>query len=188
MLHELQVVGAGISLLAFVILIVEIMGSKALQSFAAFMLWAMLDSIATITSLIEGGNFWLPLANAFGSGIIAGLLMFKKQITWGRVESFTSVLVLICLFIWLMAGGKAAIVASSLAVLIASAPQMVDTYKKPAATPATAYLVFLAANLLSLFAGRSWTIEERFYQACSVLLTVVIVIFCGRRFLKQERG
>lgn len=187
MLHNLQILGAAISLLAFLIVLIEILRSGAEQSFAAFTLWAMLDSIATITSMLEHGNFWLPLSNAAGSGIIAALLVVKKQVSWSFVETLTSILVLVCLVVWYVAGGRAGIVASSMAVVIASIPQMVDTYRKPEATPALAYFVFLIANLLSLYAGKSWTIEERFYQGCSVFLTVIIIVFCGRRFLNSKR-
>lgn len=177
----LQALAGGIGILAYIILIVGIVKTKMEQSFAAFLLWAMLDLIATITSILEHGNFWLPLSNVAGSAVITILLVTKKQVSWSRVETMTSILVAICLLVWMMAGEKAGIIASSLAVVIASIPQMKETYDKPEATPASAYIVFLMGNLVSFFAGRAWSIEERFYSACSAFLCLVIVVFAFRK-------
>ncbi|MXV15079.1 hypothetical protein [Hufsiella ginkgonis] len=179
--HILQPLAGAIGLAAYTLLLIGILRSHVEQSFAAFLLWAMLDGIAAVATLIEGGNFWLAFSNMLGSGTITAILVIKKQVSWSKIETATSVLVVICLVTWYAAGGQAGIIASSLAVFTASIPQMADTWKKPATTPVTPYLVFLAANLLSLFAGRSWTIEERFYPACSVALTVIIVAFAMRK-------
>lgn len=170
-----------ICVVAYIPLAVGITKSSVEQSFAAFILWAMLDTIATITTLLEDGNFWLPFTYASGSTIIALLLVLKKQITWSRIETVTSILVVICLVIWFTAGERAGIIASSIAVVIASLPQMVDTFKKPQATPLVPYLIFLSANVLSFIAGRSWTIEERFYPGCAIFLCAVIVLLTRRK-------
>ncbi len=177
----LQIVAGVIGIIAYIILIVGILKTKMEQSFAAFLLWAMLDLIATITTILQDGNFWLPLSNVTGSAVITILLVIKKQVSWSRVETMTSVLVAICLLVWMIAGEKAGIIASSLAVVIASLPQMKETFDKPETTPASAYIVFLLGNLVSFFAGKAWTIEERFYPACSAFLCIVIVVFALRK-------
>src|SRR5688572_13343149 len=133
----------GISILAYILLITALLRTKTEQSFAAFLLWALLDLIATITTILEHGNYWLALSNAIGSTVITILLIYKKQVSWSWIESLTAVLVIICLIIWYTTGEQAGIIASSLAVVIASVPQMVDTYKKPETTPFGVYLVFL---------------------------------------------
>lgn len=180
-MNYLQVAGGVVGLVAYVFLIIALMRSSTEQSFAAFLLWAMLDLIATITTIIEGGNYWLALSNAIGSTVITLLLIRKKQVSWSWIESATATLVVVCLVVWYTTGEQAGIIASSLAVLLASIPQMVDTYKKPEATPTRAYLVFLVANIISFVAGSAWTIEERFYQACGIVLCVVIAGFSMRK-------
>jgi uncharacterized protein with PQ loop repeat len=176
-----QLVAGIVGIIAYIPLIIGIIKSKIEQSFAAFLLWAMIDTIASVTTILEKGNYWLPLANATGSSIIALLLAIKKQVSWTWVETMTTVLVVVCLLIWYAAGETAGIVSSSLAVVIASIPQMVATYKSPSTTPTGPYIIFLTANILSLLAGKSWTIEERFYAGCSVFLCAVIVLFSLRR-------
>jgi hypothetical protein len=173
----LQVLAGILGIIAYLPLINGILKSKIEQSFAAFMLWGLLDTIATITTILEGGNFWLPLSNAVGANIMAILLVVKKQVSWSWIETMTSMLVVICLIVWFTAGETAGIIASSLAVVIASIPQMVDTFKSPGATPTGPYVMFLIANIVSFIGGKEWTVAERFYPACSIFLCVVIVLF-----------
>lgn len=181
----LQVLSGAIGIVAYVLLIIALLHTKTEQSFAAFLLWALLDLIAAVTTILADGNYGMALANAIGSTVITVLLIIKKQVSWSWVESMTATLVVICLIVWYAAGEKAGIIASSLAVVIASVPQMVDTYKKPEATPTLIYLVFLTAYIVSLIAGKAWTIEERFYPCCSIFLSVVIVIFSVRKKVKS---
>ena len=172
----LQLIAGIVAFLAYIPLAFGIFRDTAKQSFAAFLLWAMLDTIAVVTTWIEQGHHWLALGNVIGSTVITVLLIVKKQVSWSRIESITALLVIICLAIWYSMGETAGIIASSLAVLIASFPQMVETYRNPSGTPQTAYMIFLCGNILSLFAGREWTIEERFYAACSTFLCAVILL------------
>jgi hypothetical protein len=170
-----------ISVVAYIFLIIGILKPNMEQSFAAFLLWGMLDTIAMITSIIEHGNFWLPLSNSVGATIVAVVLVAKKQVVWTLVESLTAALVIICLIIWAIAGEMAGLIASSLAVLIASVPQMADTYKKPWATPTLAYAIFLFADALSIFAGKAWIVEEIFYAVIGTILSLVILVFSMKK-------
>ncbi len=174
-----------IGMLAYAFLINGVMRLKVKQSFVSFLLWAMLDTIATVTTIFEGGNYWLPLSNALGGIIVSILLAIKKQISFSWVEALTAVLVIICLIVWHFSGTKAGIISSSLAVVIASIPQMVETYETPSKTPTGVYIIFLTANIISFVAGKDWTIQERFYSGCTVFLCLVIVLFSIRNF-KQK--
>jgi hypothetical protein len=178
----MQMIAGMIGFCAYIPLIAGIVRNTVQQSFTAFLLWAILDIIATITTFLQDGNYWLPFSNVVGATTVTILLGIKKQVSWSWVETMTAILVVICLVVWSVSGETAGIVASSLAVVVASIPQMVETYQKPTTTPLFAYLIFLSANILSFASGRSWTIEERFYAGCSVFLCVVIVSFAARRW------
>ena len=177
----MQVLAGSIGIIAYGFLIYAIVKSDSEQSFAAFLLWGMLDSIATITTVIEHGNFWLPLSNAIGSTVIAILLILKKQVSWSLVETLTASLVVTCLIVWYTSGEAAGIVASSLAVVFASVPQMKDTWVEPVSTPKGAYFVFLTANVLSFISAKDWSLQEIFYPSFSIFLTVVILSFSFRK-------
>jgi hypothetical protein len=177
----LQPLSGGIGIVAYILLIAALLRTKTEQSFAAFLLWAMLDLIATVTTILEHGNYWLALSNAIGSAVITLVLIYKKQVSWSWIESMTALLVVVCLVVWYAVGEQAGIIASSLAVVIASVPQMADTYKKPEATPLGVYIVFLVANVVALISGSAWTIEERFYPCCGIFLCSVIMLFSLRK-------
>ena len=176
-MNYLALIGGIVGLIAYCLLILALLRSNVQQSFAAFLLWAMLDIIATVTTMLQGGNYWLALSNAIGSSVITLILISKKQVSWSWIETMTASLVVICLTVWSLSGERAGIIASSLAIVLASIPQMVDTFKKPESTPTLAYGVFTIANVISLLGGRAWTFEERVYQCCSILFCVVIVAF-----------
>jgi hypothetical protein len=178
---SLQMVAGIVGFCAYIPLIVGILKDTAKQSFAAFFLWTLLDAIATITTFLADGNYGLPLSNVVGSSAMVVLLIVKRQMSWSWIENMTAMLVFICLAVWYTAGEEAGIIASSLAVLMASIPQMAETYKTPQRTPVFPYLIFLTANILSFIAGQSWTIEERFYAGCSIFLCVVIIALAARK-------
>lgn len=181
MLVFLRPMSGIIGIVAYILLGFKIIKSKSEQNFLSFLLWAILDSIATITTILQRGNYWLPLSNALGAFIIAILLAVKKQISWSVIETTTAILVIICLLIWFFAGEKQGVIASSLAMVIASIPQMKDTYKKPQKVPTGIYVIFLIANILSFIAGKGWSVEERFYPGCAVLVCLIIILFSLRR-------
>lgn len=180
-LEPLQIIAATIGIGANIPLFIGIYRNKIEQSFAAFMLWGLLDIIAAVSTIFQKGNYMLPLGYALTATTIAILLAIKKQINWSRVETITSIMVMICLVLWYINGDKIGTIASSLAVVIAAIPQGVDTFKKPESTPTGIYLLFVLANLLSFIGGKSWSIEERFYSGCVVFLTIVLVIFSMRK-------
>jgi hypothetical protein len=185
MKNHLQIIAGLIGLITYAFLFFKILKSEAKQNFVAFLLWTILSIITTVTVFIEEGNFWLSLGNVLGEASITILLIVKNQIAWSWVEVLTSLLVIICLIIWFFVGEKAAIVSASLATVAASIPQMVSTYKKPSLTPTVIYISFLLANILSLYAGKSWTIEERFYPSSAVVLCLIIALFSLRKFYKS---
>jgi len=183
--HSLQLLAGMIGFFAYVPLAFFILKNRAVQSFAAFFLWALLDSIATAATILHDGNYWLPLSNVIGSATIAVILISKKQVSWSWIETMTTFLVFVCLATWYTAGEKAGIIASSLAVVFATVPQMVETYKKPGNTPLKVYYIFLTANIISFAGGLSWTIGERFYAGCSIFLCLMIIVPAKGLFRKK---
>lgn len=180
-MDRLQLLAAIIGLGANAPLIYGILKGTVEQNFAAFLLWALLDIIAATTTILQDGNYALPLAYACSASIVTICLALKKQISWTWIESATAFLVLVCLFVWYMIGPKAGTIASSLAVIIASVPQGVHTWKRPESTPTRVYFLFLVANALSLFAGKAWTVEERLYAGCTTFLCAVLILFSLRK-------
>lgn len=170
-----QFLAGAIGISAYIPLTVGIITDRAKQSFAAFFLWGLIDAIAMVSSILQEGNYWLAASNVAGTFFITCLLLSKGQFEWSLTETVTSLLVLICLIIWYLAGNTGAIVASSLAVVVAGVPQMSHTLRHPKDTPIVVYMIWLCANTLSLWSAREWTIDEAFYAFCSLLVCAIIV-------------
>lgn len=176
-------VGAVIAALAYIPLTFGVWKGKITQNFATYALWGALDTIAAGSIILKGGNFLLPAMYVILSiGVAAGILR-TRTFSWTWLESLISGLVLVCVIVWAFSGDRAATVASSLAVAIASIPQFVEFWKKPRQAPMWTYVAFTAANSISILAGKDWSIEERFYPAVCTIATILFVIAAARRYL-----
>jgi len=185
-LGHLQLLAGIIGFCAYIPLTIGILRNTARQSFAAFFLWGLLDTIAMISAILVHGNFWLAASNVAGAFLIAVLLLVKEQYEWSRTETLTCVMVAACLVIWYSAGHTVALVASSVAVVIAGIPQMAHTRRNPRDTPVSAYGIWTLANVLSLIAGKRWTVDERFYAACSIVLCLSILCIAWVPMFQQK--
>jgi hypothetical protein len=152
------------------------------QNFATWALWTLLDVIATITIIIDKGNFGLVAAYVCG-GIATSVCILlspaKVRLTW--VELMTIALVLACIDIWIYFGSSMTVIASSVAVVIAGIPQGFDAWKNPDRKSAMIYAGYFIANTLSLIGGKNWSIEERYYPALTMGLCLTITLCFMRK-------
>lgn len=150
------------------------------QSFAMWALWAILDSTVTISLIVQRGNFWLPLGLAAGSVTLAVLLLAKGRFSWSWLETAILVLVLVCLAVWRFSGPKWAAVATTAAIVIAGIPGMVELWRNPQPALGRIWLGYTIANLLALWGGLNWTLEERFAPGVFAVQTVAFVAIACR--------
>lgn len=180
--HEFLKIAAGtLALLMYAPLVIGAIHNKgAGQSFAMWALWAVMDWTAAISIMVQRGNFWLVLGLAVGSVTMALLLLVQGRFAWGRLETLILFLVLICFGVWIFSGPKWATIASTLAIIIAGVPGMIELCQNPQRTLAIIWSGFTVANLLALWGGASWTVEERFAPAVFALQTLAFVIIACR--------
>lgn len=153
------------------------------QSFATWVLWALIDAITAASVIVQQGNYLLPLFFSIGSLATAASIILKtKNAGWSWFETMISLLVVVCLLIWYTSGAKMATIAGTTAVLIAGLPQTVEAWKRPWDSSFLVYFGFLVANILSTIGGKDWSIEERFYPGCCAVLCVIVVAIIARKF------
>ena len=176
-LHALmKYCGGTLALLMYVPLITGVIRTNgAGQSFAMWGLWAVLDTIITISLIVQGGNFWLTAGFAAGSVVLSFLLLAKGRFAWGRLETGVLLLVLGCLVIWIFSGPKIATVATTAAILIAGLPGLIELWRNPQPSVARVWVGFTVANVLAFVGGAGWSIEERFAPGCFSVWTIVLV-------------
>lgn len=177
-LHEiLKISGGALALLMYVPLIVSAIRDKgAGHSFAMWALWTVLDCTITISLVVQHGNFWLTAGFAVGSVMLALLLLAQGRFAWGWLETAILLLVLVCLGVWKFSGPKLATVATTLAILVAGVPGMVELWRNPQPSIARVWAGFAVANLMGFFGGTDWSVEERFAPGLFALQTLGLVV------------
>jgi len=172
--HDLlKMVGGIVALGMYLPMILEIIRSGgAGQSFATWGLWAVLDSILTITLWQQHGNYFLSFGFAVGGVALMAVLLRQGNWYWGRFETFIALMVLASLTVWKFSGPRNATIAVTVAVCIAGIPGFVAMLRKPQPAAGKLWAGFTVANILAFFGGTAMTVEER-------LVPVAFTVLCG---------
>jgi phosphoglycerol transferase MdoB-like AlkP superfamily enzyme len=185
-MNTYALIGAVIAALAYAPLTYNVWRGKITQNFATYALWGSLDTIAAISIFLKDGNFVLPaIYTVLSFGIVVAILR-TRTFSWSWLETLISFLVLACIVIWAFSGDRAATIASTIAVAVASIPQLVEFWKKPKEAPLWTYVAFTAANGVSILAGKNWSVEERFYPTVCTVATMLFVLIAARRYLNTN--
>lgn len=147
-MNLLALASAVLALLMYIPLCYQIWTGKTTQNLATFILWGLLDAIAAGSTILERGNFLLPLFYTLGATSVIICLIRARAVKWTWLETLISVLVVICIIVWKTVGNEMTIIVSTLAMAIASVPQLVDAWKNPHNNPVLVYVGFMTANAL----------------------------------------
>ncbi|HEU5395844.1 MAG TPA: hypothetical protein VFV81_01665 [Verrucomicrobiae bacterium] len=181
-IHQILRIAGGVGTLAmFIPMAMEVIKRDgAGQSFSTWFLWAALDSILSLSTIIQHGNFLLPLGYAIGGWLFTVLLLVKGKFSWNRLDNVVLALVLGCLIGWKLAGARIAIVCATLATSLATIPGLVELWRRPQRSVGNVWIGYAVTNALSCAGGTAWTIEERFTPAIFTLLSLMMFA-AGRR-------
>jgi hypothetical protein len=181
--HDLLKITGGIGALAlFVPMAVEVIkDGGAGQSFATWLLWAALDTILTISLLLQHGNYLLPLGFAAGGIVLTTLLLAKGRFAWGRMDNVILLLVLGCLVGWKLGGAKTATVAATLGICLAGIPGLVELWRNPQRKVGNIWGWYVLANGLAFWGGTAMTVEERFAPGVFAVFSLLMFVASRRR-------
>lgn len=160
----------------------ELAHARVKQNIATWILWVALDAVLAGTMIVQGGNYLLTVVYVIGGSITVLCISRSGEWQWTRFETLVSILVLVCIAIWISVGPKPATVVSSLAVVIAGLPQLVDGWRKPQDTPVLIYSGYTVAVFLSLKGAKDWSIEQSFYYICAGALCLLYVLVGLRKY------
>jgi hypothetical protein len=183
--HDFLKIAGGIGALAlFVPMAVEaIKDGGAGQSFATWLLWAVLDTILTISLFLQRGNYLLPLGFAAGGVALTTLLLVKGRFAWSRMDSVILALVLGCLIGWRLGGEKTATVAATLGICLAGGPGLVELWRNPQRKVGNIWGWYVLANGLAFLGGTSMTLEERFAPGVFAVFSLLMFVASRRRYV-----
>ncbi len=175
----LKLAGGLIAMSLYVPMTIEIIRARgAGQSFATWGLWAILDSILTITLWQQHGNYLLSLGFAVGGIALAVALLVRGNWAWGKFETIIALMVLASLVVWKFSGPRNATIAVTAAVCIAGIPGFVEMLRKPQPAAGKLWAGFTAANVLAFFGGTAMTVEERLVPAAFIALCGLMAMAC----------
>lgn len=175
----LKLAGGLIAMGLYVPMIVEIIRARgAGQSFATWGLWAVLDSLLTITLWQQHGNYLLSLGFAVGGIALAVVLLVQGGWAWGKFETVIALMVLASLTVWKFSGPRNATIAVTVAVCIAGIPGFVEMLRKPQPAAGKLWAGFTVANVLAFFGGTAMTVEERLVPVAFTALCGLMVVAC----------
>ncbi len=175
----LKLAGGLIAMGLYVPMIVEIIRARgAGQSFATWGLWAVLDSMLTITLRQQHGNYLLSLGFAVGGIVLAVVLLVQGGWAWGKFETVIALMVLASLTVWRFSGPRNATIAVTAAVCIAGIPGFVEMLRKPQPAAGKLWAGFTIANVLAFFGGTAMTVEERLVPVAFTGLCGLMAVAC----------
>lgn len=160
------------------------------MSFASFVLWAILDFISAVALYIKHGNPLLTILFVVGSGTISLYLFKHNKRSWGKSDWFITFLVMLCCIVWYFSGEIHAIIASTMAVLLAGVPQLLSVLKNPDKKLLPIFISFTLGNifffLISLYSGKDlFDFNEfvKFYivPTASGAMSIVYVLLSFRK-------
>jgi len=178
--HEiLKLIGGILALVMYLPMILEIVGSRgAGQSFATWGLWAVLDSMLTITLWQQHGNYFLSLGFALGGIVLAAFLLRQGNWSWGKFETVIALMVLASLAVWKFSGTRNATIAVTTAVCLAGVPGFVEMLRNPQPAAGKLWAGFTVANIFAFFGGTAMTVEERLVPLAFTVLCGWMVVAC----------
>ena len=187
-MNILAIVAAVLALSMYVPLCIQLWTGKISQNLATFILWGLLDGIAAGSIYLQGGNYLLPAFYVLGCIAVIASIIKARCVRWTRIETVTAIMVLVCIVVWYFVGNMWATIVSTLAVATAGIPQLIDTWRRPEESAPFTYVGFTVANLLTVVAGKDWSIAERFYPGVCTILTLAFVVLAFRKFQRHRQS
>jgi len=179
--ENLQTIGGVLSFLSILSFAVMLTVEDVPQNIVTWILWFLLD-VVVMLSIIASGNKrpWLAMSFVFGAFSVSLILISKGMWKWGLVETLAVSGCVFSLIVWKAIGPKAAIIASTMAMLIAGLPATYDAWMFP--NPASWWLWTGVAfgGLLNIFGAKGWTIQDSFLPIGSFLYNILMTVLVLR--------
>jgi hypothetical protein len=160
-------------------------------SFSTYFIWFVLNLIICSALILEKGNYLLSLTYMVLNLTIALMILnVERKVKFLAWEKFVILLSLACMVIWYLTNGAYAVVAASIAFVVAGIPQLIVVYRNPQLTSSLVWFLATVAALFSVLAGANWSIVERFYPASIFVFGSVglIIWFIQKRRLQSRES
>lgn len=135
----------------------------------------MLSTIRTCPE--DGGGFPILFGSAVGSFVMFTVLLYKKKVIWTLLETTVSILITICIILWITKGAYQSVVFGILSEIIVGVYLIIRTIKCPMYQYNLAgYVLFLLASIVATYNASDWSIPQIGYALSEVVLTTITII------------
>jgi hypothetical protein len=163
----------------------ELKAFSASQNVAAnvttWLLWALLD-VVIFWSLYMAGKKAMSivlLGYAVGAIFVAGVLLSSGVWKFGYPEALTAVGTIVAIYMRRI-GPKAAIVAASMAMVIAGLPTMGLAWTSPMPWTWWLWASSVVTFLMQLAATDKWVLEDRFLPVAGLIFNAIMTVLVLR--------
>ncbi len=115
-------------------------------SFCTWILWTLLNITTLISLVFQHAPYVVAVIYAIGTAIIAGVVFFMGEFSWKPGDTFITIVIATCISILLGGSPYTAVIAGSLASIIAGIPEIVLVIKNPKNASRLAAILFIGAN------------------------------------------
>jgi hypothetical protein len=173
-----------IGFLSFIPYILGTLNRKTKPNKATWIIWAVLGVIIAASYWAAGARetAWVPVAYAIGVIIIALLSLKYGEEGWTTLDKACLAGAGTGLALWYWSGDAALALYFTITVdAIGAAPTIKKAYERPESESRTAWLMYLVANTLNLFALSEWTLAAASYPVYVFALSAIMSALLSRR-------
>jgi uncharacterized protein with PQ loop repeat len=185
--HEVIGIIAGIlGLLGCIPYLASIFKRKTRPNKASWIIWALVGGLLAFSYFEDGDKnaLWLPLSYFLGPFFIAILSFRYGYSEWSKLEIVCIIMAALSILPWLISAN--AVVTLLINVLIdsmAAVPTLIKSYREPESEDLTAWLIFLIAGTMELFAISTWDITSIYPLYLFFLTGSVVLLILAPSFL-----
>ncbi|MCK6589784.1 MAG: hypothetical protein HUU21_26100 [Polyangiaceae bacterium] len=173
-----------LSLLAFIPYVVSILRGQTRPNRATWWVWTVCNGIlfASYFAAGERRSAWVPMSYTASSLLVAILSLKRGEGGLSRFDRGCALSSAVGLVLWGVSGSPLTALAINIGVDFAGAlPTLRKTYLDPKSENLSAWALFLAANLVNLFAVEAWASPSVALPIYYFLITLVVFALAARR-------
>ncbi len=181
MKQKIGFIGSLISASVIVAFAIHLARHDIPQNVVSWMMWTVLDCIILINCFVAGNKRpWLPAGFVLGAFLVTIILIMKGSWRWDTIETISAIGIVIALACWWKLGPRSAIIASTLATVIAGIPAMHDAWVLPEPTSWWLWSGIAFGSALSCWGAKKWSVEDRLFPSTCFVFGIIMTIFVSR--------
>jgi hypothetical protein len=186
------IIGSLLIISAYILLFRELLKNHDGISAISFILWAILDTIAALTTISHGGLWWIVLSLFAGGSTSVAIYLYKKgERTWTKLDKYTVIATILCIVVWLSAGKTAGTIAASIGIVIAGFSQIKESWLEPQPNVLASWFLFAIGSTFLGFVSDATEIEDFIAERLSSFTNAglsTLIFFLTFFRLQKTRG